>query len=78
MEFKKCVRCGCFFMSEDNVCCNCHSKDQADLATLNSFINQDDITISSLNDISINTGININNLNRLIKNNDISNLNISL
>lgn len=78
MEFKKCLRCGCFFMSEDNVCCNCLSKDYSDLAKLNSFINQDDINISSLEELSINTGINTNNLSRLIKDNDILNLNITL
>ena len=27
MEFKKCARCGCFYMSEDDVCVKCYPKD---------------------------------------------------
>ena len=31
MEFKKCVRCGCFFATNGDVCCNCASKDKHDI-----------------------------------------------
>lgn len=77
MEFKKCLRCGCFFMSDDNLCCNCESKDKIDLAKLNNFIDED-IPFNSLNDLSINTGITVKNLNRFIENKDITGLNIKL
>ena len=75
MEFKKCIRCGCFFTSNDNICYNCESKDKLDLAKLNSVID-DNITFNSIQDLSIASGVNINNLNRFIKNNQIPNLNI--
>jgi len=31
MEFKKCVRCGSFFVSEGDVCQNCMPKDRLDI-----------------------------------------------
>jgi len=70
MEFKQCARCGCFFMTDNNVCGNCESKDKIDLAVLNNFIDSD-MEYSSIHDISINTGISVNNLNRFIKDNNI-------
>lgn len=75
MEFKKCLRCGCFFSSSNNICLNCESKDKADLAKLDNFINQD-IPFNSLYDVSFNTGITIKNLNRFIENKDIGGLDI--
>ena len=77
MEFKKCMRCGCFFTSNNNICCNCESKDKLDIAKINSIIDEN-ITYNSIQDLSIASGVNINNLNRFIKNNQISNLNIEL
>ena len=70
MEFKKCARCGCFFMSDNNVCCNCETRDISDITLLNNFIDSD-IKYSSIHDISINTGISVNNLNRFIKDKNI-------
>ena len=78
MEFKKCARCGCFFMSNNDVCCNCESKDMFDIAKLNSFI-EDNISFNSIQDLSIASGVNLNNLNRFIQNNKLSGIdNISL
>lgn len=78
MEFKKCMRCGCFFMSDNDVCCNCQSKDRMDISKLNS-ISEKNISYNSVQDLSIASGININNLNRFIANNQISGIdNISL
>ena len=78
MEFKKCVRCGCFFMSDNNVCCNCESKDRFDIAKLNTIL-EENISYNSIQDLSIASGININNLNRFIADNKISGIdNISL
>ena len=34
MEFKKCNRCGCFFVSEHNVCEHCNPKDTFELSKL--------------------------------------------
>ena len=71
MEFKKCVRCGCFFMSDNNICYNCESKDRLDVAKLTNILD-DNISFNSIQDLSIVSGINSNNLNRLIKENKIS------
>lgn len=77
MEFKKCMRCGCFFMSDNNVCCNCESKDRMDISKLNSILDETN-NFNSIQDLSILSGVNINNLNRFISNNQISNLDINL
>lgn len=74
MEFKKCVRCGCFFMSNNDVCCNCESKDRFDISKLNNIIDED-ISFNSIEDLSIASGVNLNNLNRFISNNKISGIN---
>ena len=71
MEFKKCVRCGCFFASSDNVCCNCESKDKYDIARLNNLIEEIEI-FDSVEELSNISGININNINRYIQSNKLS------
>ena len=73
MEFKKCVRCGCFFMSDNSVCCNCETKDKFDIAKLNSIIGEN-YSINSIEDLSTLSGINTNNINRYINDNKISNI----
>lgn len=77
MEFKKCVRCGCFFMSNNNVCCNCEPKDKLDIARLNNIIEENE-AINSIEDLSVSSGISINNLNRFLQNKKNNGLNINL
>jgi hypothetical protein len=77
MEFKKCVRCGCFFISNNDVCCNCEAKDKLDIARLNTFIEEEE-TVDSIETLSTSTGISVNNLNRFIKNKGNNGLNINL
>lgn len=77
MEFKKCMRCGCFFMSNNNVCYNCESKDRMDISKLNSILDESH-SFNSVQDLSILSGVNMNNLNRFIENNQISDLDINL
>lgn len=77
MEFKKCMRCGCFFMSDNNVCCNCESKDRIDISKLNSILDETN-NFNSVQDLSILSGVNMNNLNRFIANKQISDLDINL
>ena len=67
MEFKKCVRCGCFFASENDVCCNCHSKDELDINRLNNYMSNSFIEPSIAN-LSEGTGISEKNINRFIEN----------
>ena len=66
MEFKKCMRCGWFFMSDNDVCCKCQSKDDIDIARLNNFLDEN-VNISSAEDLSVGTGITVNNINRFIR-----------
>lgn len=78
MEFKRCVRCGCFFASNNNVCCNCESKDRFDIAKVNTLLEEND-SFNSIEELSSITGVNLNNLNRFISDKKISGIdNISL
>ena len=75
MEFKKCVRCGNFFVSNNDVCYNCEPKDRQEINKLNNYIEENSI-ISNVQDLSTNTNISINNINRFIKNDSIKGFNI--
>ncbi len=77
MEFKKCMRCGCFFMSDNDVCYNCEPRDKMDIANLNSILEENN-NFNSIQDLSIASGVNINNLNRFITKNKISGLDSKL
>lgn len=70
MEFKKCNRCGSFYVSNDNVCCNCLAKERADINKFKTFIGETNIDNLSLNSISIETGISKRNLNRFLESDD--------
>ncbi len=75
MDFKKCNRCGCFYISDSNVCSNCQPKDNLEIAKLNNYIEKYGNNNCSLDEISVSTGISVKNLNRYINENGI---NISL
>jgi uncharacterized OB-fold protein len=75
MDFKKCARCGSFFVSDNNVCCNCESKDRADIYKLSNYISEE-IEAISVNDLSMQTGVNANHISRFIESNSLPNLNI--
>ena len=70
MNLNKCERCGCFFASNNEVCPNCLSKDETDIAKLKNFLSETEDSIS-IEDLSLNTGISINNVNRFLKNDTI-------
>ena len=63
MQFNKCSRCGCFFVSSGDVCPNCKPKDDIEMNKLISFL-EDSNMDCSLENISYNTGISMKNLNR--------------
>ena len=43
MNFKTCIRCGCFFSSESPVCPNCQTKDEIDKNSIRRYLlNNDD------------------------------------
>lgn len=69
MEFKKCVRCGSFFVSDGDVCQNCMPKDRLDLIKFNDYVGT--TLDNSADSISINTGISLKNVNRYLNQNQI-------
>ena len=62
MEFLKCARCGAFYINNGYVCPKCMNKDNVELATFKDFIQNDDVELQSISDISISTGISEKNL----------------
>ncbi len=67
MNFKRCLRCGCFFSSVDEICPNCAPKDDFEMSKLKTFlVNQP--KESSIPDIIKGTGIEEANLNRFMNN----------
>lgn len=71
MQFNRCSRCGCFFVSSGDVCPNCKPKDMSDMNKLKSFL-EDSPMNASIQDISVNTGISEKNLHRFFSYDDFS------
>lgn len=71
MNFKKCNRCGCFYTTDSNVCCNCQTKDNLEIEKLTNYIEKNGNNYS-LEELSVSTGISVKNLNRFINDNGIS------
>lgn len=71
MEFKKCERCGCFFLSDSAVCENCSPKDSFEMTRLKNYFESENYS-NSINAISIDTGISVKNLNRYLENEEFS------
>lgn len=63
MQFNRCCRCGCFYVSSGDVCPNCAQKDMYEMQKLKDFLNETDSSCS-FESISSDTGISIKNLNR--------------
>lgn len=80
MKFKKCSRCGCFFVSNTPVCEECLPKDNFEISKLKNYFNSNDIVNASTNvdSISINTGISAKNVNRYLNSDEFSNFQIKL
>lgn len=72
MELKKCVRCGCFFASNNDVCTVCEVKDKQDIYNINNYI-ANSSAADSIDNLSFNTGVSVKNISRFIDNNYISN-----
>lgn len=74
MNFNKCCRCGCFYLSNSHVCPNCEQKDLNDISTLKNYFNENGLP-NSIESLSSFTGISQRNVNRLINENiELSNL----
>ena len=68
MDFKKCKRCGTFFMSGNDVCPNCQPKDIYEMSKLRNYFENENCS-NVFNTISIDTGIISKNLNRYLNSN---------
>ncbi len=77
MEFKKCDRCGCFFLSDSNVCYNCSPKDSFEMSKLKSYLEGENYS-NSIDSISVDTGISVKNLNRYFENKEFSKISSKL
>ncbi len=64
MEFKRCARCGCFFVTAGDVCSSCAPKDRLDIFKVRNYFEEN--SDSSINNISISTGISTKNLTRFL------------
>ena len=72
MEFKKCSRCGNFYVSEGFVCPKCSPKDNFEFSTFKSYIAENGLG-DSIDTISSKTGISVKNLNRFMEYNNNGN-----
>ena len=66
MNLKKCVRCGCFFSTSDDVCPNCKTKDEKDKISLKNYIANNEMP-DSVERLALNTGVGIKNIARFLK-----------
>ena len=69
MNFKKCIRCGCFFSSKDDICPNCAPKDLFEMSKLKSFL-CNSVEETTQREMSNGTGIEESNINRFMNNKD--------
>ena len=67
MEFKKCARCGSFFITDGDVCQNCIPQDRLDFFKFNNYVQNNSNISADL--VSINTGISLKNVNRFLSKN---------
>ena len=65
MNFNKCCRCGCFFISDNSVCPTCQLKDQYEMSQLKNFLEENTNHIN-IDNLSASTGISVRNLNRFL------------
>ena len=73
MELKKCNRCGCFYMSDADICQNCMPKDRYEITKLKNYFENENCS-NIVNSISVDTGISLKNLNRYLNSNEFSNI----
>ncbi|MBQ3407724.1 MAG: hypothetical protein IJH12_00780 [Clostridia bacterium] len=65
MNFNKCARCGCFYITDGAVCPSCTPKDKNDISKLKTFFDDNTAQVT-VNELSAATGISQKNLSRYI------------
>lgn len=66
MEVTRCARCGVFYTNGGYVCAKCQAKDDLELSAFKNFVEENGLELTSLEQVSGETGISINNLNRFL------------
>jgi len=66
VEAKKCVRCGCMYIAETEVCGKCQKRDGADMYKLRDFLNEGYEEEITQTELSVATGISNKNLSRFL------------
>ena len=74
MEIKRCVRCGGFFETVNEVCNGCVAKDNKDVGKLKNFLDSYSYGAKPLSreEVSFGTGITMKNLNRYLSTQEFS------
>ncbi len=65
MDFNKCSRCGNFFITNDDVCPKCKTKDTLEFENFKTYIKENGVN-HNLDILSNATGISEKNLNRFL------------
>lgn len=71
MKFNKCVRCGCFFASDTDVCPNCEKKDNVDKSFLKNYLENNDLP-QNAESLAFKSGVSLKNINRYMNSNEFS------
>lgn len=73
MNFNKCKRCGCFFVTDSNICPKCAPKDNFEMKVLKDYLS-DTVELNCVDTICTDTGISKKNLDRFLKCDEFNNL----
>lgn len=73
MKFNKCVRCGSFFASSDNICPNCKHKDQVDMLSIRDYLANNELP-QNIEMLSSQSGVSVKNINRYLQSKEFSDI----
>ncbi|MBR3133993.1 MAG: hypothetical protein IKG56_00845 [Clostridia bacterium] len=73
MNFNKCVRCGSFFASSDNICPNCQHKDKVDMISIRNYLANNELP-QNIEMLSSQSGVSVKNINRYLKTKEFSDI----
>lgn len=73
MKFNKCIRCGCFFSSDDSLCPNCQTKDEIDKLSIRNYLAVNDFP-KDVQTLAFKSGVELKNVNRYLKTKEFSDI----
>lgn len=65
MDFKKCNRCGSFYVANGDVCPKCNSKENQDISTFKNYLEENGCE-GSIYEMASQTGISAKHINRFL------------